>query len=284
MPKPHPPVLPAEIEDHRDQHWRREDRLRVTTVFEAERFIETVGFANCLTDARTPGPSLYLAVCGRRDAVMPPNVQKDEEASATWLLKDEILRRGKVYYGKLAKARTMFLAPRMIEPFFAQWGLRKKDEKKALSPTAQAVLKVLRKEWEMASSDLRAECGIADRVQLTKALDELQAAMLVIPSEVVYRPKFTYIWTLTEARFPAIAQTPMTEAAGLREIARCFLTNAGMTYPGELARVTGFKRPAVGLAHRALVKEGFAVSPSPGAYELSQQAPRENAAAPALRP
>ena len=55
---------------------------QVETAFEAERFIEQVGFAACLTDSRRPGPSLYVAVCGRRDAVMPRNVQKDEEGVA----------------------------------------------------------------------------------------------------------------------------------------------------------------------------------------------------------
>ena len=87
-----------------------------------KRFIEQVGFAACLTDARRPGPSLYVAVCGRRDAVMPRNVQKDAEASLTWELKDEIVRRGKVYYGKLARGTAMFLAPRMIPYFHAIWG------------------------------------------------------------------------------------------------------------------------------------------------------------------
>ena len=41
-----------------------------------------------------------------------------------------------------------------------------------------------------------------DRAAFTGALDELQAAMLVVPSEVVYQPKFTYIWTLGVGRFP----------------------------------------------------------------------------------
>ena len=71
-----------------------------------------------------------------------------------------------------------------------------------LSRNARAVLKVLRKEWEMATSDLRNESGVTDRAAFTRAIDELQAAMIVVPSEVVYLPKFTYLWTLGVGRFP----------------------------------------------------------------------------------
>src|SRR6266850_235153 len=95
------PQIPGEIEEYRDERWRREATRQIETAFDAERFIEEVGFAACLSDSRRPGPSLYVAVCGRRDAVMPRNVQKDPEASLTWMLKDELLRRGRVYYGKL---------------------------------------------------------------------------------------------------------------------------------------------------------------------------------------
>src|SRR5215204_5235176 len=137
--------IPADIEDHRDVWWRREGTRQVETAFEAERFIEQVGFAACLTDSRRPGPSLYTAVCGRRDAVMPPNVQKDPEASLTWVLKDELVKRGKVYYAKLANGKAMFLAPRMIPYFHALWGMRRAEEKRRLSKAAQAILRVLRR-------------------------------------------------------------------------------------------------------------------------------------------
>ena len=63
----------------------------------------------------------------------------------------------------------MFLAPRMIPYFHAVWGMRRAEEKRKLSKHAQAILKVLRKEWEMASSDLRAEAGVKDRATFTKA-------------------------------------------------------------------------------------------------------------------
>ena len=100
------PELPAEIDDYRDERWRRQGTRQIETVFDAERFIEQVGFTACLTDSRRPGPSFYVAVCGRRDAVMPRHVQKDPEASLTWQLKDELVRRGKVYYGKLARGKA----------------------------------------------------------------------------------------------------------------------------------------------------------------------------------
>src|SRR5499427_5523157 len=134
--------LPDFVEDHRDTHWCREDMRRIETAYEAERFIERVGFAACLTDARRSGPSLYVAVCGRRDAVMPRNVQKDPEASLAWTLKDELLRRGKVYYAKLARGRATFIAPRMIPYFHAIWGMRRAEEAKRLSKPARAILRV----------------------------------------------------------------------------------------------------------------------------------------------
>jgi hypothetical protein len=264
------PHLPTEIEEYRDERWRREGARLVQTALEAERFIDHVGFAACLTDSRRPGPSLYVAVCGRRDAVLPRHVQKDPETSLTWTLKDELVRRGKVYYAKLARGKTMFVAPRMVTHFHAVWGVRKSEEHTRLSRQARAVLNVLRKEWEMASSDLRKESGLKDRVAFTRAMDELQAAMIVVPSEAVYLPKFTYLWTLGVGRFPdALAGRRGNRETALREIARCFLSGAGMTIPGELARVTGLSRPEAGRGNRALVAEGYATMPATGVYRLT---------------
>src|SRR6185295_11119087 len=207
--------------------------------------------------------------CGRRDAVMPRHVQKDPEASLTWELKDELVRRGKVYYAKLARGKVMFLAPRMIPYFHAVWGVRRSEEKQRLSRHARAVLHVLRKEWEMSTADLRDESGVKNRHAFTKALDELQAAMIVVPSAVFYQPKFTYIWTLGVGRFPDALRRRVNRDTALREIARCFLTGAGLTIPGELARVTGLSRPEAGRGNRALVAEGHAAMLAPGVYRLS---------------
>src|ERR1700682_1368069 len=210
--------LPPEIEEYRDACWRRQNTACVETFVQAEEFIERVGFAACLTDGCRPGPSLYVAVCGRRDANMPRNVQKDPESSHTWMLKDEVMRRGRVYYGKLARGKAMFLAPRMLPYFKALGGVPRREEKKRLSRSALHLLSALRNEWEMGTADLRKESGVLDRRLFTHALDELQKAMIVVPNEAVYQPRFSYLWGLAEERFADELAMKVDRHTALREV------------------------------------------------------------------
>src|SRR5437660_607174 len=116
-----------------------------------------------------------IAVCGRRDVSLPRSIQKrrqkDEETRLTWYLKDEVMRRGRVYlvyYARLAGGRSMFVAPALISHFAAIWMPRRKDEPQLLSDAAQRVLKVLRREHELATGPARGKpshrtCGIHTR-------------------------------------------------------------------------------------------------------------------------
>jgi len=257
-----------ETENYRDKKWRREETLKIETAQEVEQMVEDLGFCLGLTDSRTNLPSVYIAVCGRRDAFTPKNVQKDYECSLAWTLKDEVMMRGKVYYSKLVKGRSMFVAPRLIPYFNAIWGLTKKNEKEKLSPQAQKILKVLRKEWEMATSDLREETKISDRNSFTKALDELQKTMKIVPQEVIYQPKFTYIWTLSESRFPKEVSKKISREEAVKEIARAFLQMCGQTALGELSKAFGFLRWESGKANHQLVDEGVAERLATGIYRL----------------
>ena len=110
---------------------------------------------------------------------------------------------------------------------------------------------------------------MTDRKAFTRAVDELQAAMIVVPSQVVYLPRFTYIWTLGVGRFPKQLARRVSRGTAVREIARCFLAGAGMTIPGEMARVSGLSRPEAGRGNRALVAEGYATMPTSGVYQLA---------------
>jgi len=262
-------TIPEFIETYRDHTWCRDPELRIETELDAERFIEDVGFCAGLTDARRPGPSLYIAVCGRRDAHMPRNVQKDPEARLAWTIKDDLLRRGRVHYGKLRGNRSIFVSRKLLPYFNSVFGITRQQEKEALSEPAQNILKVLRKEWEMATGDLRAASGITDRPTFNKGIEELQRVFKVIPSEVVYQPLFTYIWSLADARFHAELNTVIDREDGVKEIARAYLKGGGMTVRGELARATGIANPEAGLGNWALVDEGFATRLGPGVYCLT---------------
>ena len=137
-----------------------------------------------------------------------------------------------MYYAKLARGRATFVAPRMIAFFHAIWGVRRAEEARRLSRPARALLRVLRREWEMATVDLRQDSGLTDRTAFNRAMDELQAAMLVVPSAVVYRP-FTYIWTLAIGRFPDQLRRRVARPIAVREIARSFLAGAGHDAAGR---------------------------------------------------
>lgn len=187
-----------------------------------------------------------------------------------WSLKDEVMMRGKIYYSKLSKGRSTFVAPRLVRAFNAVWGVPKNKEKLLLSDEANRILKVLRKEWEMASADLRREAKIDDRAKFNKALDELQRALKVVPQEVLYEPKFTYIWTLAEARFPKELAGKSSREDALKEIARNFLRICGTTALGEFAKAFGLTRKEAGKANHQLVDEGFAERLATGIYRVRE--------------
>jgi len=103
-------TLPEEAENYRDKKWRREETLKIEKAIEVEAMVEDLGFCLGLTDSRTNLPSVYIAVCGRRDAFSPKNVQKDYEMSLAWVLRK----------GLLFKARTRSLDVRRasLAPLF----------------------------------------------------------------------------------------------------------------------------------------------------------------------
>ena len=270
-------ALPEEIEGYRDRMWRREIDRRIEDAASAEAFIEAVGFCAALTDVRHPGPSLYIAVCGRRDAQIPRNVQTDPEMSLAWGIKDQLMKRGRVYYAKLLRKRSTFVARRLIAAFNAVWGVPRREESRILSAEALSILKVLRREWEMGTADLRAESGVTERARFNKALDELQRALKVIPSDVTYDPMFSYIWSLAEARFADELAEKIARQEALKEIARAYLVSAGQEFRGELARVTGLRPPEAGLGNWALVDEEFADRLAPGVYRLRSMTFRAHA-------
>jgi hypothetical protein len=166
------------------------------------------------------------------------------------------------------RGRSTFIAPRLVPFFNALLGIPRRMEKTVLSSDAQVILRIMRREWEMGTRDLREASGIAERARFDKAMTQLQKTLKIIPTEVLYEPTFTYIWSIPEARFADQLKEQVEREQALTEIARSYLVGAGMTLRGELARVTGIRSPEAGLGNWALVDEGFAERLAPGVYRL----------------
>ncbi|HCA58673.1 MAG TPA: hypothetical protein DEP46_11890, partial [Blastocatellia bacterium] len=83
-------------------------------------------------------------------------------------------------------------------------------------------------------------------------------------------PKFTYIWTLAEARFPSEIKIRMKREDAVRELARTYLQMCGMTQLGELSGKFGLNRKEAGKANHELVDEGFAERLATGVYKLKE--------------
>ncbi|MEJ7710503.1 MAG: hypothetical protein WKF84_11705 [Pyrinomonadaceae bacterium] len=262
--------LPEEVELFRDRMWRREPELRVEDASDAEHLIESVGFCATLTDARRPGPSLYIAVCGRRDAHMPRNAEgSGGQSRLDYQGRSDAARR---FTAASFQRRVPLLSRCALIPHInALWGMPRNQEATKLSADALKILKVLRREWEMGTSDLRAASGVHERPRFTRTMDELQLAMKVIPGEVLYAPKFTYIWTLPEGRFPEQMKQKVTRNQAVRELARAF--HRCVHDAARRARQSQRTFSVVaGLGNQALVKEGYVVRISSGLYRLANLA------------
>lgn len=257
--------LPEAVELHRDRLWRRDEENRVETAREAEAMIERAGFAHLFGDERSAGASLYTAVCGRRDAHVPRDRRTDSECQQTLFLRDEIVRRGVLFYGRTRGGRTLFIAPRLVGYFHRIYRVSTEDEERVFSAEAREILSVLKREWEMASTDVRRAAGIEEYATCARAIEELARAMRIVVSDFV-PPRRTQVWTLIEARFGAELRKRVTEEDALREIARAFLVGAGLTLAGELARATGLSRRDAGQGNHLLVAEKSAVRLARGVY------------------
>lgn len=264
--------IPEEIELYRDSMWRRDADRRIESVYDAEKFVDEVGFCATLTDSRRSGPSLFVAVCGRRDAHMPRNVQKDPESHLAWSIKDQVMQRGKCFYAKILRTHSTFISCDLLPAFVSLLGVPRKDESQVLDDDCLAILKALRREWEMGTKDLRVASGVLDRVRFNRAMVRLQKAFKIIPVEVLYKPTFTYIWSIPEARFKSQFEKvkSIKRDDALKEIARAYLNGAGMTLRGELARFTGLGSVDAGLGNWGLVDEGYADRLGPGIYRLKK--------------
>jgi hypothetical protein len=175
-------------------------------------FINSVGFCFAFKAEHSELPCLWHAACGRRDPELPKHTHSDPSLSFVWEMKDRLPADGKIYYGKLLKARPTMVSLEYL-PYFYVLAERTggRDEylqehgRGRLSHTACKIMEALLDSWPQTTKGLKlatAMHGKSDRASFDRAVAELQTKMFIVKVAEEYEP-FTFVWAPFVRAFPA---------------------------------------------------------------------------------
>jgi hypothetical protein len=161
----------------RGARWRP-DRP-VTSIAEAARYVDRLGFALLFPTDRADAPALYEAVAGE-DAV-PFERGMGPAESAVWTWKDELPAAGLAWYGKLLYGRASLLAPALLRALYP--GAGEPDDHEAIELPAEAhrIAEALMT-GPLSSAALREIIG--DRHRYDRAVSTLHRNLLVTSAGV----------------------------------------------------------------------------------------------------
>lgn len=199
-----------EIETLRDQTFQRTPKTRVTTMGQARKFINRMGFCFAFTAKNSELPCLWHAACGERKPVYPEHTHSDPHIGLVWQAKDDLVADRSIYYGKALKNR-----PTMISLEFFPCFYRLLDRKPSpdfflkdymagqLSPAAKRIMEALTEHSPQVTAELKLSSAMSNpkkRTEFDRAMAELQMKMYIVKIAEFYDP-FTFLWELTTLRF-----------------------------------------------------------------------------------
>lgn len=152
---------------------------RVASVERAAAFVDDVGFALLFPAPRAVAPSLWEAVTGADKEPFASGMGAAEQRVWTW--KDELPRRGLIWYGAFIAGRGSFLSPALLSALYAGAGDVDDHESQGLTPAAHQIAWALAAE-PLPSNLLRSLVG--DRNRYQRGIADLQRHLLVTTAGV----------------------------------------------------------------------------------------------------
>ena len=262
------------VEAWRDRSFRRLPALKIRGERSALQFVNAVGFCFTLSHFGLPVPSLYVAVCGRRNPRWPRRTHHDAEIGLTWNLKDSLPAKRLVHYGKLVKGKPTLVALDLFPAFctLIREGKRSGDyildyRQGRMTRAAVLVLEALHERGALATPDLRkavAMHGAERTAEFDRAMAELQRGLWIAKVEEVYDPDFYYRWDLLDNWLPEplVASHDLGRAAAVRRLLAAYLRSAGAAQTRFMAGLLDL-RPAE-------VEAGLAALEASGAIRQGQ--------------
>ncbi len=218
-----------EIENLRDELYRRTQKRQVRTMTQALDFVRSTGFCFAFKAHNSELPCLWHAACGQRNPVYPLHTHHDPYISLVWQAKDELAHTKKVYYGKAIKKRPSIISLEYFPYFYilnrqslqpdAYLSQYMRGE---LSREAKMIMDALADNSPLVTADLKIASGFSHpqrRATFDKAMAELQSKMYVVKIAEFYDP-FTFLWDLVDKRF---ADEIETAQSILKDTARKYI-------------------------------------------------------------
>jgi hypothetical protein len=260
------PIELAQLEAHRDHHFRRIPKRRVAGEKSALAFINEVGFCTGFS-AGLGVPCLREAIAGEREPKIPEHLQHDYAIGMTWGIKDTLPAKRLVYYGKVIGGRPSFIARDMMAAFLRLrievGGYAKLYQRGLLGHCAKLVMDTLTKRGASETMALKLASGYSQpkhRAEFDRAMKDLQAKFLALKVEERYQP-FTYVWDTMEHRWPdALKESrALTESEAAYRIMRRYFEIAAFSNERAISRILHIEPALVEGAMRKLEREKIIV-------------------------
>ncbi len=193
----------------------------VRTPDDAVRFVEAVGFC-------TWGPIKSLAFPNLADAM---GASALETENATWFWKDDLHVERRLFFGRVVRGQTSFVANDYLPDLIAALGGRGMEGERdpeelyaegRLSREAKAICDLLREQGATPTRGLRSGALLSGSVA-ERALVELQRRLIVCKVGITGRTRgtYSYVWDLAERFVPdafreAAATAPSAARARIR--------------------------------------------------------------------
>jgi hypothetical protein len=253
----------------RAKRWWHTKR-KVASIERAAAFIDDVGFALLFPNKGVVLPTLYEVASDQPLSGLDGDWGPD--ADRVWGWKDELPRRGLVWYGKFLRGRPSFLAPSLLIDLYPRTGRPDDFEDAELSPAAQRVARILLRSGPQSTAALREALDVEGRrasEAFNGTMGELARALVVthfgLEEEGAGWP--TPILELTARAFEIPRRRNMT-AARLRA-ARRFIDTMLVVRANELGNAFGWGADGARAALEELVARGEAARLDPGYRSLS---------------
>ena len=277
------PIELAQLEAHRDHHFRRIPKRRIAGEKSALAFINEVGFCTGFS-AGLGLPCLREAIAGEREPKIPEHLQHDYAIGMTWNIKDTLPAKRLVYYGKALAGRPSFIARDMMGAFLRlriePGGYAKLYQRGLLGHCAKLVMDALTKRGASETMALKLASGYSQprhRAEFDRAMKDLQTKFLALKVEERYEP-FTYVWDTLEHRWPEALKESraLSKSDAAYRIVRRYFEIAGFGNERALARMLQIDPVIVDAAARRLERENLIarevhLARMPGKYSVLRE-------------